>query len=445
MENRQLDDEHNDQLPFIFHLGSLTGTQVIDLIKSRNVITPKSPKTNQTFRGSNCSYIALIPKAFLWQCPLSRTWIQHMASKSFNLFNLKSGVCALLVITGLMVSRDTISAEYTHFITFEDRPWSQTYPIIYPWSGTNRDTVEHADERAAFFSLNNICTLSTDWVQNGIYSALCNSAADGIKARRMVELVGNTSNGISRKLQNNKEYWLGFTLNNMEPLLETNWELYYQLHNNAAPPAGWGSTSNPMVAIERDTDDFYKVLYRYNTDDGQLVTRDARLGAVTVGSPTSFIIHVKLSNPSSEGFIEIWQKNAVDNSYIRYMSATNIRIGYYRLDPANGPTVSLGIYNGPSGAIDRTVYIDDIFVSDDLKFTIEPAIPDGDINNDGVVNAADILIASRILSNQINMTAEQMSHADVAPLINGQPSPNGLFNIGDIVVLQRKVLGLINF
>ena len=76
---------------------------------------------------------------------------------------------------------------------------------------------------------------------------------------------------------------------------------------------------------------------------------------------------------------------------------------------------------------------------------VPSAAADGDMNNDGVVNAADVLIATRIISGQLTITAEQMSHGDVAPLVNGQPSPDGQFNTGDLVVIQRKVLGLVNF
>ena len=91
----------------------------------------------------------------------------------------------------LAISGNVIAANiFTHFVTFEDRIWSSSYPLIYPWAGTNRDLVEHADERAAFFSVENMCVLSTEWSRNGAYSAKCTSATEGIKGRRMLELVG---------------------------------------------------------------------------------------------------------------------------------------------------------------------------------------------------------------------------------------------------------------
>ena len=83
--------------------------------------------------------------------------------------------------------------------------------------------------------------------------------------------------------------------------------------------------------------------------------------------------------------------------------------------------------------------------TDPLDMNDVPVIPDGDLNIDGAVNAADVLIASRIISGQLTITAQQLSHGDVAPLVAGQPTPDGVFNLGDLIVIQRKALGLINF
>ncbi|MEE9492662.1 MAG: M14 family zinc carboxypeptidase [Gammaproteobacteria bacterium] len=74
-----------------------------------------------------------------------------------------------------------------------------------------------------------------------------------------------------------------------------------------------------------------------------------------------------------------------------------------------------------------------------------PIPHDGDLNNDGTVNAADILIATRIITGQIQINATQLAHGDVAPLVAAQPAPDGLFTLGDLVVIQRKALGLISF
>ncbi|MCW9014344.1 MAG: thrombospondin type 3 repeat-containing protein [Gammaproteobacteria bacterium] len=83
--------------------------------------------------------------------------------------------------------------------------------------------------------------------------------------------------------------------------------------------------------------------------------------------------------------------------------------------------------------------------SDPLDLNSVPVSPDGDINNDGIVNVVDILIAQQILGGQLTPTSEQLAHGDVAPLISGVPTPDGQFNVGDLVVIMRKATGMIDF
>ena len=69
----------------------------------------------------------------------------------------------------------------------------------------------------------------------------------------------------------------------------------------------------------------------------------------------------------------------------------------------------------------------------------------GDLNGDCRVNVADILILMRIITNQVTPSQQQQAAADVAPLFNNVPAPDGEINLGDLVAIQRKVLGLVNF
>lgn len=66
---------------------------------------------------------------------------------------------------------------------------------------------------------------------------------------------------------------------------------------------------------------------------------------------------------------------------------------------------------------------------------------DGDINGDGLVNAADVLLSQRTLHGDYSLTGSQFLRADIAPRVAGIPVPDGQFNAGDLLVILQLVLG----
>lgn len=74
-----------------------------------------------------------------------------------------------------------------------------------------------------------------------------------------------------------------------------------------------------------------------------------------------------------------------------------------------------------------------------------PLLANGDINDDGQVNVVDLLLATQILLGSYTPTTEEQARWDVAPLVNGIPVPDSQNTLGDLIVLQQKVLGLIDF
>lgn len=64
----------------------------------------------------------------------------------------------------------------------------------------------------------------------------------------------------------------------------------------------------------------------------------------------------------------------------------------------------------------------------------------GDINNDGVLDAADVLLASRFALGELVPDTGQMLRGDVAPLVDNVAVPDGVFNVADLLVIQRWVL-----
>jgi len=83
--------------------------------------------------------------------------------------------------------------------------------------------------------------------------------------------------------------------------------------------------------------------------------------------------------------------------------------------------------------------------SDPLDSSSYPAIADGDLNGDQLVDARDVLIGLKIVQGQLTPTTDQLAHGDVAPLVAGVPQPDSVFNLGDLLLIQRKALGSLSF
>ncbi|HHZ88155.1 MAG TPA: hypothetical protein EYN61_03925 [Chromatiaceae bacterium] len=66
-----------------------------------------------------------------------------------------------------------------------------------------------------------------------------------------------------------------------------------------------------------------------------------------------------------------------------------------------------------------------------------------DINDDGVVNAADVLLVVRIVLGSYTPTAAEAVRADIAPYNGNTPNPDGLINLGDMLVIMRTMQGSI--
>jgi large repetitive protein len=69
----------------------------------------------------------------------------------------------------------------------------------------------------------------------------------------------------------------------------------------------------------------------------------------------------------------------------------------------------------------------------------------GDLNGDGCVDIRDAAAVLRISLGMDPVTPQALAHADVAPLVNGVPMPDGKIDVGDVLVLLRKIVGLVDF
>ena len=79
------------------------------------------------------------------------------------------------------------------------------------------------------------------------------------------------------------------------------------------------------------------------------------------------------------------------------------------------------------------------FHSDPLLGTDTPAT--GDVNEDGKVNAADVLLVTRHILGLSLLDTDQQVRADVAPVTGqGIPDPDGEINAGDLLRIEQKAM-----
>jgi hypothetical protein len=83
--------------------------------------------------------------------------------------------------------------------------------------------------------------------------------------------------------------------------------------------------------------------------------------------------------------------------------------------------------------------------TDPLDITSYPILSDGDLNNDGQVDAGDVLLGQHVLMGSATLSAFRQGRGDVAPLVGGIPAPDGQFNLADLLVIVRKAVGLVAY
>jgi subtilisin family serine protease len=69
----------------------------------------------------------------------------------------------------------------------------------------------------------------------------------------------------------------------------------------------------------------------------------------------------------------------------------------------------------------------------------------GDLDDSRSVDAADILIATRAVMGLLTLDSGQMARGDIGPVISGSPAPDGDFNTGDVLLIERLALGLVSY
>jgi hypothetical protein len=69
----------------------------------------------------------------------------------------------------------------------------------------------------------------------------------------------------------------------------------------------------------------------------------------------------------------------------------------------------------------------------------------GDLDDNGVVDAADIIRLMRAVLGMTTLTDEEKARVDIAPVIAGAPTPDNQVTLGDLVVVEGILLGVASY
>jgi hypothetical protein len=99
-----------------------------------------------------------------------------------------------------------------------------------------------------------------------------------------------------------------------------------------------------------------------------------------------------------------------------------------------------------SGVTNFTVTATDIALNVTSK-TVGATIvlPDGNMKGTGSADISDAVRALRVAVGLATPSTDEMLRGDVAPLVNDVPAPDNKIDVGDALIILRKVVGLINF
>ena len=64
-------------------------------------------------------------------------------------------------------------------------------------------------------------------------------------------------------------------------------------------------------------------------------------------------------------------------------------------------------------------------------------LPDGDVNLDCRVDQQDADLTMHAIAGLAVLSKEQLTHADVAPIVDNKICPDGILDIGDVVVILK--------
>ena len=181
---------------------------------------------------------------------------------------------------------------------------------------------------------------------------------------------------------------------------------------------------------------------------GTPITTAANNGPVTIG--------LDYDNRYFNGAIDevrIWNKARTQGEILATMGVTVEAaaaglVAYYRFDQgaAGGDNTGVNVlYDRTTNGLDGTLSGFSLSGSSSNWISSGAMPPTGDLTANGVVDVTDALKALRIALGLDAATPADLTRGDVAPLVSGKPQRDGKIDIGDVVVILRKSVGLINW
>jgi probable HAF family extracellular repeat protein len=207
----------------------------------------------------------------------------------------------------------------------------------------------------------------------------------------------------------------------------------YLITESSTPPAAndanWSATVPTDYTFSADGGDGARTAYAWVKDAAGTVVSNAS-ATVTITRTTT---QVSWSNPA-----EIGSGTALDATQL---NATASVPGTFTYTPAAGSLLEPGL---------QTLTV--TFAPTDIA-TYAPAtatatinvVPIGNISGASAVTVADALKALQYTVGLYTPTAIELARGDVSPLVNGKPAPDGKIDVGDALLILKRVVSLVSW
>ena len=310
-------------------------------------------------------------------------------------------------ITAFDVSNAFSGFDIDHFVSFEQPsgffPSPDTACCEWNSECTTRNNLPDAIYRV-FSTQTADCEIATAPASGFIGTKAVRITPKNLN-RDTASMPGGTGSGVTAQrlsggVDTDEGFWYSWTHHNTEATKSpAAWEIYAQWHNSSAPQSGWGNTNNPAIALEREDDDFFVLLFRNNEPSGvknkfkigidsPYATGNNALIPVHVNKWVRFVMYVTTDNDddggpfgagTGEGIIKLWM--AVENGpLVQYADVTSARVGFRRANSQGHERQLCLLYSNITTNETRIIFCDGILAIHDAP-PITLSHEDVDIRN----------------------------------------------------------------